>query len=123
MSKKIILIIDDEVDFVEMFRLRLVSAGYDVIMAFDGVEGLEKAKAEKPDLIILDIVLPKMDGNKVGRILKADAELKKIPIIILTARVNKKEERSAFEAGVECYMSKPCESPVLLDKIKELLNK
>ena len=120
MGKKL-LIIDDEIDFVKMVEMRVKSAGYAVITASDGMDGLKKAREEKPDLIILDIMLPEIDGNHVCKILKGDPDHKNIPIIILTARTQKKDEELAKEAGADAYLQKPFESEILLDKIRELI--
>jgi DNA-binding response OmpR family regulator len=120
MGKKI-LIIDDEQDFIKMLELRIKSAGYEVVTACDGMDGLEKARAEKPDLIILDVMLPKMNGDEVCRMLKFDTNYRKIPIIILTARAQKKDEVRAMEAGADAYLQKPFEPNILLDKIRDLL--
>ena len=121
MDKKIILIIDDEVDLVEMLSLRLQASGYDVITANDGQEGLDKARNEKPDLIILDLMLPKIDGYKVCRMLKFDEKFKQIPIILFTARAQEADVRLGEEVGADAYVTKPFEPAILLTKIKELI--
>lgn len=121
MEKKRILIVDDEKDLVETIIFQLEGGGYEVLAAYDGQEGLDKAKSEKPDLIILDLMLPKMDGYKVCGLLKADARYKKIPIIIFTARAQESDEKLGYECGANAYITKPFESEVLLAKIKELL--
>ena len=120
MSKRI-LIVDDEVELVEMVKMRLESAGYEIISAYDGQEGLEKAKKEKPDLIILDLMLPKMDGYKVCGLLKSDSRYSKIPIIMFTARAREEDEALGKELGAEGYITKPFEPKLLLAKIKELI--
>ena len=120
MAKRI-LIIDDEVQLVEMVKMRLEAAGYETISAYDGQEGLEKAKKEKPDLIILDLMLPKMDGYKVCGLLKNDARYSKIPIIMFTARVQEEDMRLGKDLGAEAYVTKPFDPKILLSKIKELL--
>ena len=89
--------------------------------AYDGQEGLEKAKEEKPDLIVLDLMLPKMDGYKVCGLLKADTRYGKIPIIILTARAQESDEKFGLECGADAYIIKPFQHEVVLAKIKELL--
>jgi two-component system, OmpR family, alkaline phosphatase synthesis response regulator PhoP len=119
--KKKILIIDDEKDFVKMVALRIQSSGYEVITAFEGLDGLEKARKEKPDLILLDFMLPKMEGGQICRMLKFDDAYKSIPIIILTARSQKQDEEFASEVGANAYLKKPFEPEILLGKIKELL--
>ena len=120
MAKKI-LIVDDEEDIAFSLARRLTANGFEVICAEDGVEGLRRAQTENPDLIILDLMLPKMDGFKVCRLLKFDERYKRIPIIMLSARSQEDDIALGRETGAECYMTKPCESGALLEKINELL--
>ena len=120
MAKRI-LIVDDEVQLVEMVKIRLEAAGYEIISAYDGQEGFDKAKRDKPDLIILDLMLPKMDGYKVCGLLKNDARYSKIPIIMFTARAQEEDQRLGKDLGAEEYVTKPFDPKILLSKIKELL--
>lgn len=120
MTKKI-LVVDDETELVKAIQIRLEQADYQVIAAYDGQEGLDKVRSEKPDLIVLDLMLPKMDGYKVCRMLKFDEKYKNIPIIMLTARAQESDEKLGYETGADAYLTKPFESTVLLGKIKELL--
>ena len=120
MAKKI-LIIDDEAELVDLVKIRLEAAGYEVLKAFDGREGLDKAKLEKPDLILLDIMMPKMDGYKVCGLLKMDARYQKIPIVLFSAKAQKEDAQLAKEVGADLYITKPFEASVLLAKIKEFL--
>lgn len=120
MAKKI-LIVDDEKDLVEILTFRLEAAGYDVVSAQNGQEGLEKAKSEKPDLVLLDVMMPKMDGYQVCRALKLDGKYKKVPIIILTAKVEEGDKRTGETVGADGYITKPFDSGELLAKIKELI--
>jgi len=117
MAKKTILLIDDEPELVQMVRLRLESNDYAVISALDGKEGMQKAMAEKPDLIILDILMPNKDGYTFLREAKADEILKKIPVIILTAKSGMKD-LFALE-GVNDYILKPFDTKELLNTIKK----
>lgn len=121
MPAKKILVVDDETQLMNMVKIRLEANNYLVLTAYDGREALEKARKDKPDLIILDLMLPKMDGYKVCGLLKADARYKKIPIIMFTARAQESDKKMSEEAGAEAYITKPFESQVLLSKIKELL--
>lgn len=118
-----ILMIDDEAQLVEMVQMRLEAAGYDVITANDGQAGLEKAKSENPDLIMCDVMMPKMDGYKVCGLLKNDARYSKIPVILFTARAQQDDHEVGEEVGADAYITKPFEPPVLLAKIEELLGK
>ncbi|MDP3791427.1 MAG: response regulator [Candidatus Omnitrophota bacterium] len=120
MSKKI-LVVDDEVQLVEMLKMRLEATGYGVVCAYDGQEALEKAKKEKPDLIILDLMLPKMDGYKVCGLLKNDSRYAKIPIIMFTARAQEEDIALGKEMGAEAYITKPFDPKLLLGKIQELI--
>lgn len=121
MDKKRILIVDDEEDILNVLRFRLEANNYEVLSASNGQEGLNKARSMKPDLIILDLMLPKLDGYKICRILKFDESYKAIPIIIFTASAQKKDEELGMEMGADAYIAKPFESKILLEKMKELL--
>lgn len=120
MSRKI-LIVDDESELVEMVKMRLEATGYKVITAYDGLEGLKKAREENPDLILLDLMLPRMDGYKVCRTLKFDEKYKHIFIIMFTARAQDSDEKMGKEVGADAYLTKPFEPQKLVSKIKELL--
>ena len=122
MSKKILLV-EDEEDLAYAISMRLETTGYQVLLSNDGQDALNKARSEKPDLIILDIMLPKIDGFKVCRMLKFDEKYKRIPIIILTARAQQQDERIGYEVGANAFLTKPFEPKVLMDKIEELLKK
>ena len=121
MDKKRILIVDDEPDLVETLSFRLEASGYEVIKADDGQKGLDKARSEKPDLIILDLMLPKLDGYKVCRMLKFDEAYKNIPIILFTARAQEQDKKIGQDVGADGYITKPFEPQVLLAKIQELI--
>jgi len=123
MDKKRILVVDDEEDILNILRFRLEANNYEVLVASDGQEGLNKARSEKPDLMILDLMLPKLDGYKVCRMLKFDEAYKSMPIIIFTARAQKKDEELSMEMGADAYISKPFEPEILLSRMKELLSK
>jgi len=120
--KKKILVIEDEKDLVKIITFRLEANDYEVIKAYDGYEGLEKAKKERPDLIILDLMIPKIDGYKVCGLLKADARYNKIPILLFTARAQEADREMGKEVGADGYITKPFEPEALLGKIKELLS-
>ena len=120
MAKKI-LVVDDETELIDMMKMRLEANDYEVLVAYDGQRAFEKAKKEMPDLIILDLMLPKMDGYKVCGLLKNDIRYAKIPIIMFTARAQEKDRKLGEEIGADAYITKPFEPQVLLVKIKELL--
>jgi two-component system alkaline phosphatase synthesis response regulator PhoP len=122
MAKKI-LVVDDEPQLVEMVKMRLEASGYEIVIAADGQEALDKARQEKPDLIILDLMLPKLDGYKVCRMLKFDEKYKKIPIILFSARAQEQDKLLGMQVGADDYITKPFEPKILLSKIEGLLNK
>ena len=120
-EKQRILLVDDEPDLVQMISLRLKSVGYEVVTACDGQEALEQVKQTKPDLLILDLMLPKLDGYKVCRLLKFDERTKELPILIFTARAQEQDIKLASECGADAYLTKPFEAKVILGKLQELL--
>jgi DNA-binding response OmpR family regulator len=122
-TKNKILVVDDEPDVLSLLNLMLSSQGYIVISATDGQEALEKARAESPELILLDVMLPRMDGYKVARMLKFDENFRHIPIIMLTAKVQEKDRQTGLEMGVDDYITKPFDTGELLEKVKKLLAK
>ena len=121
MAKKRILVVEDEAELVKAMQVRLGASGYDVLVAYDGREGLDVASKEKPDLIVLDLLLPKMDGYKVCGLLKKDARYAKIPIVILTAKAQEEDRKLSEELGAEAYITKPFDYQMILSKIKELI--
>ncbi len=122
-ENKKVLVVDDEPDVLALLTLMLKSQGYNVITAVDGQEALEKARKEAPDLILLDVMLPKMDGYKVARMLKFDENFSHIPIILLTAKIQEKDRQTGLEMGANDYMTKPFDTALLLSKVKETLSK
>jgi len=104
-------------------QMQLEAGNFKVLTARDGQEGLDQARKEKPDLIILDLMLPRIDGYKVCRMLKFDEKYKDIPIIMYTARAQEADEKLGFEVGADAYLTKPFDPKKLLAKIKELLEK
>lgn len=122
MDKKKILIIDDEPDFVRVVQLRLEAAGYHVLAAFDGMQGVSAAHKEKPDVIILDIMMPAMHGHRVCEALKKSSKTWTIPIIYLTAKGNKADEDLAYKLGAEHFLTKPYDPQVLLKVIEKALD-
>jgi len=120
-EKKRILLVDDEKDLLEVVKLRLEASGYEVLVSADGQSALEAARREKPDLIILDLMLPKLDGYKVCRMLKFDEKYKFIPIIMFSARGQETDKQLGKEVGADAYITKPFEPKVLIEKIDELI--
>ena len=123
MSKKRILVVEDEASVIKILTRRLETSGYEVLAAFDGAEGLEKALSEKPDLIVSDIMMPKMDGYTFIKKLRANPAGVHIPVIILTAK-DKMQDLFLFQGVKDCdYLVKPFESEELLDRIAKLLQR
>jgi len=120
-DKKKILIVDDEVGILTLLSERLSSSGYDVLKADNGLDALDIAKDKLPDLIILDIMMPHMDGMAVSQRLKENISTKDIPVIFLTALQGKKEESDSHKSGKNIIFSKPFDSKELLAKIKQLI--
>ncbi len=113
--------VDDEVDLVETVRFPLEMEGYQVLVSYNGEDALNQARKENPDLIILDIMLPKLDGYKVCRLLKFDERYRHIPIIMLTAKTQEKDKFLGKETGADEYITKPFEINELLEKVKNYL--
>ena len=121
MAKKKILVVDDEVELVELVKLRLEANGYEVVMANSGLEGLSKASSESPNLIVLDIGMAEMDGYTVLQKLKEDEKTKDIPVIMLTAYA---KMQSLFEMeGISDYIVKPFEPQDFLARVDKVLKK
>ncbi len=120
-EKKKILIIDDEIEFVDMISMRLQASGYNVVAVYDGDSVLNKVRSEKPDLIILDVMLPKADGYQVCELIKKDPIVSKIPIVVLTAKDPSREVDDIRKTGVEDCFIKPFDPKQLLAKIKQLI--
>ena len=118
---KILLVEDNEMNR-DMLSRRLQRKGFDVVMAVDGQAGVDMASTENPDLILMDLSLPVIDGWEATRRIKADAATQQIPVIALTAHAMAGDEQKALEAGCDDYDTKPVELPRLLDKIDTLLN-
>lgn len=120
-SRSRVLVVDDEPDLVRILEFGLKAAGYAVETASDGQEGLKKARESKPDIILLDLMLPKLDGYKVCRLLKFDERYKHIPIMILSARTQEGDQTLAHEMGANRFLTKPYEFAEILDHIQALL--
>ena len=122
MADKTVLIVDDEPDIVESIKFNLEFENIESIEAYDGEVALSKARKENPDLIILDIMLPKINGYKIARLLKFDESYKHIPIIMLTARTQKTDIELGEETGADEYVTKPFDMEMLVALVKKYLN-
>ncbi|EKE02414.1 MAG: hypothetical protein ACD_20C00391G0008 [uncultured bacterium] len=123
MTNKKILIVDDEQDIVETLKFVFEAEGLNCITAYDGEEALNKAKTENPDLIILDVMLPKINGYKVCRLLKFDTKYKNIPILMVTARSQDEDKLIGEETGADEYITKPFDIDEVISLAKQYLNK
>jgi len=117
---KILLVEDQEMNR-DMLSRRLRKRGYEVVIAVDGAESVEKASSESPDLILMDMSLPVMDGWEATRILKADEQTRAIPVVALTAHAMSTDRDKALEAGCDAFETKPIDLPRLLETMEKLL--
>ncbi len=120
-ERKRILLVDDEPELLEMVKMRLEANNFAVITASDGQSALGIVRRARPDMVILDIMLPRLDGFKVCRLFKFDAKYRSIPVILLTARVRESDRKTALEVGADVFITKPFEPQVLLENIHKLL--
>ncbi|HOY09046.1 MAG TPA: response regulator [Candidatus Omnitrophota bacterium] len=118
---KTVLVIDDEKDMVFGLQMMFEANNFEVVTAFDGQEALNKARQIKPDIIILDLMLPKIDGYRVCRMLKFDEKYRKTPIIMLTARTSAEDKKIGMDVGADAYVVKPFDQQVFMAKVTELL--
>ena len=119
---KKILVIDDEPEILDVTRKRLEAAGFKVVTAETGLDGLKKARSEKPDLIVLDLILPGLSGYQICAMLKGDQNYREIPILMLSARSQENDVKEGMRVGAEAYMMKPCDAKDFIAKVQELLN-
>ena len=121
MARKI-LTCDDEKHIVRLIQVNLERQGYEVITAFNGAECLEKVKEDRPDLIVLDVMMPEMTGFEVLDALKQDPETESIPVIMLTARAQDSDVLRGWQSGVECYLTKPFNPMELIAFVKRIFS-
>jgi len=121
MSRGRILVVDDEIYIVHILDFSLGMEGYEVVTALDGEEGLQKAIEFKPDLIVLDIMMPKMDGYETCKALKADQQTKHIPVILLSAKGRNVDMQTGYDVGADEYITKPFSPRKLVDRINAML--
>src|SRR5438552_1590076 len=122
-SGKVVLIVEDERDVVDLLALNLRKAGFSISMAMDGAAGLQKARSEKPAFIILDLMLPKMPGLEVCKILKGDPATRQIPIMMLTAKAEEIDRVVGLEFGADDYVTKPFSPREMILRIKAILRR
>lgn len=122
-NRKTILVVDDEQDLLDLIEYNLKKEGFDVLKAEDGLEGIEVAREHNPNLVLLDIMMPKMDGLEVVERMRDDKKLKRIPIIFLTARGDEKTEVEGLNKGGDDYITKPISTTKLISRIKAVLRR
>src|SRR5689334_11397682 len=121
MKKGKILVVDDEVYIVHILDFSLGMEGYEVITALDGEDALAKAAEHKPDLVVLDIMMPKMDGYEACKRLKSEAATRHIPVILLSAKGRNVDQKTGFEVGADDYITKPFSPRKLVERINAIL--
>jgi DNA-binding response OmpR family regulator len=122
-DRKRILVVDDEIYIVHILEFTLTMEGYDVITAADGEEALRKIRDDRPDLVVLDIMMPKMDGYEVCRRLRQDEDAQTLPVILLSAKGRPIDRETGLEVGADDYIVKPFSPRRLLEKIRDLLQR
>ncbi len=122
-DKQTILVVDDEQDLLDLIEYNLKKEGFDVLKAEDGLKGIEMARKHNPNLVLLDIMMPKMDGLEVVERMRDDEQLKHIPIIFLTARGDEKTEVEGLDKGGDDYITKPISTTRLISRIKAVLRR
>ena len=116
-----VLLVDDDPVILKLLQVNFEMEGYTVVTASDGVEGLEKARAERPDIVLLDIMMPRMDGLQVTKALKGDDDTREIPIILLSAKAQASDVQVGRDIGADDYLTKPFDPLELLDRVGDLL--
>jgi len=122
MAKAKILVVDDEIYIVHILDFSLGMEGYEVVTALDGEQALQKVKTEQPDLIVLDIMMPKLDGYETCKQLKSDPATKHIPVILLSAKGLNVDQRLGFDVGADDYITKPFSPRKLVERVNALLD-
>jgi DNA-binding response OmpR family regulator len=122
-EQPVVLAADDDEDILALVTFRLERSGYTVLQARDGAEALELARAEKPDLAVLDIMMPKLDGLELTRRLRAEEATSRMPIILLTARAQDTDVQQGFDAGADDYIRKPFSPQELRSRVQAMLGR
>lgn len=122
-NRPVVLVADDDADIRELVTFRLERAGYELLVASDGEEALQLALERRPDLAILDLMMPKRDGYDVTRAIRADVSTQRMPVILLTARVQEADVTRGFDAGADDYMKKPFSPQELQARVQAVLGR
>ena len=121
MSKGKVLVVDDEIYIVHILDFSLGMEGYEVVTALDGEQALERIESDKPDMIVLDIMMPKLDGYEVCRTIKSNPATRHIPVILLSAKGRNVDQKMGFDVGADDYITKPFSPRKLVERINQLL--
>lgn len=116
-----VLVCDDERSIVRLIQVNLERQGWQVVTAYDGKEGLEKIKAERPDVVVLDVMMPYMDGFEVLKTLRRDPEMQTLPVVMLTAKAQDKDVFEGYHYGADVYLTKPFNPMELVTFVKRIL--
>jgi CheY-like chemotaxis protein len=122
-DRPLVLVADDDDDILALLRLRLERAGYEVRVARDGIEAIEALDAGVPDLAIIDVMMPRMDGHEVVRVLRARPDTATLPILVLTAAVHDRVAEASAQAGADAHMRKPFSPRDLVSRVDEMLGR
>jgi two-component system, OmpR family, alkaline phosphatase synthesis response regulator PhoP len=117
----LVLVVDDQRDILGLIKLRLEQAGYEVVTATDGERALELVKGLQPNLVVLDVMLPIIDGREVTRRIRSDARTAGIPVLLVSASVHEHEVQEGLDAGADDYLPKPFTADILRDRVQALL--
>jgi two-component system response regulator RpaA len=120
-DRRRVLIVDDEPSIAKILRKQMEVAGFDVTVAVDGEQGLTMIREARPELVVLDVMLPKMNGHQVCAAVKQDPALKQTPILMLTAKAQRNDQDEAMKCGADAYLAKPFQLDELLGKVRGLL--
>ncbi len=121
-NKRKILIVDDERYILHILDFSLGAEGYEVITAGDGEQAVERSRSDKPDLIVMDIMMPKMDGFEACKVIKADPDTRDIPVIMLTAKGREVDKKRGLDAGADEYLTKPFSPAKLIERVQVVLD-
>jgi len=117
-----VLVVDDDPVIVRLLEVNFEMEGFDVITAVDGADGVEKARAEQPDIVVSDVMMPKLNGLELAAALKGDEATKHIPVVLLSAKAQVGDIRAGLDAGADDYVTKPFEPLDLIDRVNKLLS-
>ena len=118
-----VLVVDDDPVILKLLEVNFTMEGFDVVSAIDGVDGLERARIERPDVVVTDIMMPKMNGIELLEAMRADPDIADIPVILLSAKAMTDDVRAGLDAGADDYITKPFEPLELVDRVNKLLRR